>query len=320
MTSPDETRFSDGPTLDAMTPHELAALLHFHADSGVEWLLEDDPIDRIAAFAESQTARGAAGSGSRDGSTAGALQNAQSYGAPAPKNEAAGRAQPPAADKPQTRGKAEPAPRSVSTRVAIPDEQAVAEARIAAGSAQTLADLKRALDGFTGCNLRNSARNLVFAEGDPASGLMIVGPGPNGDDDREGRPFAGRQGDLLDKMLAAVGLDRAGVLITNVIPWRPPGNRMPSARELEICRPFLDRQFALAKPRRVLVLGNFAARFFFGGTDTIHEMRGDWRTIMTGGETFRALATLHPQDLMSAPICKRLAWQDLQMFTADGDS
>ncbi|KQS77483.1 DNA polymerase [Rhizobium sp. Leaf384] len=312
MTSPIETRDSDGPTLDAMTPHELAALLSFHADCGVEWLLEDDPIDRIAAFAESQATRDRAGS-----SVGGeALRNSQGSRGAAPKNEATSRAPSSAPQTRQTGGSSEAAPRPVSTRVAIPDEQAVAEARIAAGSAQTLADLKLALDGFTGCNLRNSARNLVFAEGDPASGLMIVGPGPNGDDDREGRPFAGRQGDLLDKMLAAIGLDRSGVLITNVIPWRPPGNRMPSARELEICRPFLDRQFALAKPRRVLVLGNFAARFFFGGSDTIHEMRGDWRTITTGGETFRALATLHPQDLMSAPICKRLAWQDLQMFTA----
>ena len=312
MTSPDETRFADGPILDAMSPHELAALLAFHADSGVDWLLEDDPIDRIAAFAASQATRGSAGSGVRDE----ALRESQGSSRTAPKNEAGGRAQPHVVEKQQGRGKSDPAPRPVSTRVAIPDEQAVAEARIAAGSAQTLADLKLALDGFTGCNLRNSARNLVFAEGDPAAGLMIVGPGPNGDDDRDGRPFAGRQGDLLDKMLAAIGLERAGVLVTNVIPWRPPGNRMPSARELEICRPFLDRQFALARPRRVLVLGNFAARFFFGGSDTIHEMRGDWRTITTGGETFRALATLHPQDLMSAPICKRLAWQDLQMFAA----
>jgi DNA polymerase len=309
MSFPDET-------LDAMTAAELAALLHFHAEAGVEWLLEDDPIDRIAAFSEAQAARqsGASGTGAQR-----AVQETQSEGREQPKKDAAGGR--PGAETPASRGKtAAPAPRPVTTRVAIPDEQAVAEARLAAGGAQSLEDLRAALDGFTGCNLRNSARHLVFAEGDPSSGLMIVGPGPNGDDDRDGRPFAGRQGDLLDRMLAAAGLERSKVLLTNVIPWRPPGNRMPSARELEICRPFLDRQFALARPRRVLLLGNFTARFFFGGTDTIHEMRGDWRTISTGGETVRALATLHPQDLLAAPICKRLAWQDLQTFTRADDA
>lgn len=310
MTAPNEITLPDVMPLDALTPAELAALLFFHADAGVEWLLEDVSVDRIAAFAESQSARGRA--------DAGPVQSMQGSSPQAPKNEAPVRSTSEGGRKAPSRGSSEPAaPRPVSTRVAIPDEQAVAEARTAAGAAQSMADLRQALETFTGCNLRNSARNLVFAEGDPASGMMIVGPAPNGDDDRDGRPFSGRQGDLLDKMLAAIGLSRADLLLSNVIPWRPPGNRMPSARELEICRPFLDRQFALAKPKRVLVLGNFAARFLLGGTDTIHEMRGEWRTITTGGETFKALATLHPHDLMSAPICKRLAWQDLQMFARD---
>jgi uracil-DNA glycosylase len=117
-------------------------------------------------------------------------------------------------------------------------------------------------------------------------------------------------------MLDAIGLDRTSVLLTHVIPWRPPGNRVPSPRETDICRPFIERQIQLAEPRHVLILGNFAGRFFFGGNDTIHHMRGEWRDVVIGNLTIPALAMLHPQDLISAPASKRLAWQDLLAFRA----
>lgn len=143
---------------------------------------------------------------------------------------------------------------------------------------------------------------------------MVIGSAPSAEDDREGVPFAGRPGALLDKMLAAIGLDRAGVLLTQVLPWRPPGNRVPSAAEMDICRPFIERQIALAEPRAILLFGNFAARFFFGETDTIHGLRGQWREIGAGTESIPAIATLHPQDLLTAPINKRLAWSDLLAF------
>ncbi len=143
---------------------------------------------------------------------------------------------------------------------------------------------------------------------------MVIGPMPNAEDDRDGQPFSGRQGQLLDRMLAAIGLSRDNVVLTNIIPWRPPGNRMPSPAELDICQPFLERQIALAEPKHVLLLGNFPARVFFGGNDTIHSMRGEWRDVQFGAHTFKAIATLHPQDLITAPANKALAWRDLLTF------
>jgi DNA polymerase len=287
---------------DTMSPAELAALLHFHAEAGVEWLLEDAPVDRFAEFAQEKAARG--------NGTSQAMQRTQvSERGDAP-------SAPVARDNgDRAKGKPQAAPAAVP-QMAIPDEQAIAEARFAAGAARSLDELKSAMEAFSGCNLKNSARNMVFADGNPSSGILVIGPVPNGDDDREGIPFSGKQGQMLERMLAAIGLDRTSVLLTNVIPWRPPGNRPPSPRETDICRPFIERQIALSEPRHLLILGNFAARFFFGGNEMIHHMRGEWRDIQVGSATVPALATLHPQDLTSAPASKRLAWQDLLAFRA----
>lgn len=137
---------------------------------------------------------------------------------------------------------------------------------------------------------------------------------PYGDDDRDGRPFAGRHGEMLERMLSGIGLSRENVLLANAVPWRPPGNRVPSAREADICRPFIERQIALAEPKQLLLLGNFTARFFFGTGETIHQMRGDWRELTIGSTRIPTVATLHPQDLIAAPINKRFAWLDLLAF------
>lgn len=268
-----------------LSPAELAALLHFHADAGVEWLLEEEAVDRIAEFEAMRAARGAP---------------AASVDRPAPP-----RPEPP-----------RPAAAAPLPAVAIPDGQAVAEAAFAAESARSLEELRVAMEAFNGCNLKTSARCLVFAEGNPKPRVMVIGAMPNADDDRDGRPFSGRQGILLDRMLAGIGLDRAGLLVTNVVPWRPPGNRPPSPREADICRPFVERQIALAEPERLLILGNFAARFLFRASETIHQLRGEWREVAVAGRSIPAFATLHPQDLVSAPISKRLAWQDLLAFRA----
>ncbi len=277
---------------------ELAALLAFHADAGVEWMLEDQPVDRIAEFEAMRTAHAA-----RQGGGDAAARSADSSQAPSGSTSA--------------RGTARPAPKEVAApAVAMPDGQAVAEASAIAAAATTLDDLRAAMEGFGGCNLKNSARGLVFAQGNMQPSIMVIGPMPNADDDREGLPFSGRQGAMLDRMLSGIGLARADVLLTNVIPWRPPGNRVPSAPESDICRPFIERQIVLAAPNHLLILGNFAARFFFGGTQTIHQMRGEWRELAIGGRKIPALATLHPQDLVAAPVSKRLAWQDLLAFRA----
>ncbi|RKE85472.1 DNA polymerase [Rhizobium sp. AG855] len=286
-----------------MNPAELAALLAFHAEAGVEWLLEEEPVDRIAVFAAEKAARqtsrpAAAPSAAAGGATAlGAGRSLPSRG--------------PAADQ---RQQSRPQPSQSSGLPAIPDENAVAEARFAAESARSLAELKTAVEGFASCNLKTSARSTITATGTASSGIMVIGSMPSADDDREGLPFSGRAGLLLDRMLSAIGQSRESVLITTIIPWRPPGDRMPSAPETAICRPFIERQIALVEPRQVLVLGNFAARFFFGETGTIHALRGKWREIGSGGETLPAMATLHPQELLAAPASKALAWMDLLAF------
>ncbi|WP_026612736.1 uracil-DNA glycosylase [Ensifer aridi] len=285
-----------------LSPQELAALLAFHAEAGVEWLLEDEPIDRFAEFEAMKTRRGES-------------RAAQSDREPVSSETSGGGPRQPAAPSVRSRV-ASPPPPPVAATVAIPDEQAVKEAQFAAEAARSLGELRTAMEAFAGCNLKNSARNLVFAEGNAASGIMIIGPMPYADDDRDGRPFAGKHGEMLERMLAGIGLSRADVLLSNVVPWRPPGNRVPSAREADICRPFIERQIALAEPKQVLLLGNFAARFFFGAGETIHQLRGEWRELSAGGHRVAALATLHPQDLVAAPVNKRFAWADLLTFKA----
>lgn len=281
-----------------MTPAELAALLAFHAEAGVEWLVEDDPVDRIAAFRAERAAR-----------------QAVRPAADTPTQTAPSRTIPARAQPTSERQPARSQPAQGSTLPAIPDENAVAEARFAAESARSLGELKTAIEGFTSCNLKTSARSTITATGTTASGIMVIGPMPNADDDREGQAFSGRAGLLLERMLGAIGQTRESVMISTIIPWRPPGDRMPSTPETAICRPFIERQIALAEPKVVLVLGNFAARFFFGETGTIHALRGKWRDIGAGGHAVRAMATLHPQELLAAPASKALAWMDLLAFS-----
>ncbi|MDE1995800.1 MAG: uracil-DNA glycosylase [Rhizobiaceae bacterium] len=286
-----------------LTPAELAALLHFHADAGVEWLLEEEAVDRFAEFEAMKAAR----------------QGARA--AVQPRSETGSQPTKPAGLA-ERRTEAQPVVQPVSPRAApaIPDEQAIEQARFAAESARSLAELKTALEAFNGCNLKNSARSTIFASGTPDGGVMVIGPMPSADDDREGIAFAGRAGQLLDKMLAAIGLQRDGILLTNVIPWRPPGNRAPSGPEIEICRPFIERQISLAEPKALLLLGNFTARHFFASNETIHGLRGQWRDVTIAGRAIPAIASLHPQELLTAPINKRLAWNDLLTFKSQMES
>lgn len=277
-----------------LAPAELAALLHFYADAGCEWLMEDQPVDRLAEF-EAQKAERAA-----KARQAASSSNARHQGS-APERPAQ-----PAA--PSARSSAPAA------AVAIPDADAVAAARQAASAAQNLEELRAALEAFSGCNLKNGARSTVLVSGDPASGIMVIGPMPSAECDRDGVPFSGRQGQLLDRMLGAIGLNREQVLLTNVVAWRPPGNRPPSPSEMEICRPFMERQIELVRPNHLLLLGNFAARFFFGEEQSIFALRGAWRDVQVAGMNLPALASLHPQDLLTAPANKALAWKDLLAF------
>ncbi|MBN8913702.1 MAG: uracil-DNA glycosylase [Rhizobiales bacterium] len=194
---------------------------------------------------------------------------------------------------------------------AAPPDAAELAARTIARNAKTLDDLEAALRGFDGCGLKATAKNLCFYRGAPRARLMIIGEAPGREEDLEGRPFVGRAGQLLDKMLAAIGLKEADVHITNVVYWRPPGNRTPTPQESQVCRPFLDRQVELVEPDIVLLLGGAAAKQVLDTTDGIMRIRGKWREIQSGGHAVKTMATLHPAYLLRTPAAKRQAWRDL---------
>lgn len=176
----------------------------------------------------------------------------------------------------------------------------------------TTDELRGALAAFEGCALKDTATNLVFADGNPASGLMLVGEGPGAEEDRAGRPFVGPSGQLLDRMLASIALTRADCLITNLIPWRPPGNRNPTDAETQMCLPFLLRHIALVRPRRLVLLGALSAKAVLGGSLGILKMRGKWvPAAIPGLDTpVPALPMLHPAYLLRTPGVKRDAWAD----------
>ena len=169
-------------------------------------------------------------------------------------------------------------------------------------AAATLADLRAALLAFDGCNLRLTATQLVFADGNPESRVMLVGEAPGRDEDIQGLPFVGRSGQLLDRMLAAIGLTRNEVYIANVVPWRPPGNRTPTPQETAICRPFIERQIELCNPDFLILLGGAAANELLDTAEGILKLRGRWRDYNTGTRTIRAMATLHPAYLLRQPL------------------
>lgn len=190
-------------------------------------------------------------------------------------------------------------------------EESVMAARAAAAQARSLEELEVLLTGFNGCALKATASRLVFSDGVAGARLMLVGEAPGRDEDRVGKPFVGRSGQLLDKMLAAIGLDRASVYIANVVPWRPPGNRTPTPQETQICLPFLQRQIVLAQPEVLVFLGGSAAQSVLRTSEGILRLRGRWQDYDAGGRQVRAMATLHPAFLLRSPLQKRLAWRDM---------
>jgi uracil-DNA glycosylase family 4 len=191
-------------------------------------------------------------------------------------------------------------------------EAAIASAREAARIAPTLEALRALMEKFDGCALKTTATQLVFADGNPKARIMFVGEAPGRDEDLEGLPFVGRSGKLLDRMIAAIGLDRSKVYIANVIPWRPPGNRTPTPQETQICLPFIQRQIELVDPDVLVTLGNPSTQTLLGTREGIMRTRGRWFDYETGTRVIRALPTFHPAYLLRSPAYKRLSWQDLR--------
>jgi DNA polymerase len=262
------------------TPHRAAllALLDFYVEAGVDLALDEEPVDRL-----SESAR-AAESGRTE--------------APSPLPER------PSLQRIVQRIDAKALPAS-------PDA-AAQTAREQAANAHTLGELEALLANFEGCGLKVTAKSLVFADGNPQGRVMFVGEAPGGDEDRIGKPFVGRSGQLLDRMLSVIGLDRTQVYIANVVPWRPPGNRTPTPQEVAICRPFIEKQIELADPDILVCLGGPSAQTLLHIRDGILKTRGRWFSYQTGRREIRALATLHPAYLLRQPLQKRLAWRDFR--------
>lgn len=296
------------------TTARLAAgrILAWYAAMGVDAALAEEPVDWLG--------RGEAAPGARFsmaaavGSAPAVATNPAAAAGPAQRRASA--PNPPPAPAPRqgyapastARPTHAPPARQFSGAPAAP---IMAEPRVNLSNVATLADLGTALSAFDGCGLKATAKNLCFYRGAERAPLLIVGEAPGRDEDLAGKPFVGRAGQLLDRMLAAIDMGEANVHITNIVYWRPPGNRTPTPQEALACRPFLERQIALVAPKVVLALGGSAAKQLFDVPDGIMRLRGKWRTLEAGGQEIKAMATLHPAYLLRTPAAKGMVWRDL---------
>ena len=270
-----------------MTPDPsptVQQLLAFYLEAGVDCALAEEPVNRLS---DPDAAPGSAGpnpmaSGLRETSPAWPIK-------PAP-----------------------PTTTAAVLDTGTAPEAAIASAREAARTAPSLDVLRSMLENFDGCALKSTATRLVFADGNPQARVMFVGEAPGREEDIEGLPFVGRSGKLLDRMIAAIGLDRGKVYIANVIPWRPPGNRTPTPQETQICLPFIQRQIELVDPDILVTLGNPSTQTLLSTREGIMKTRGRWFDYDTGTRVIRAIATFHPAYLLRSPSYKRMSWQDLR--------
>ncbi len=281
---------------------EILRTLEWYREMGIDAVVGESGLDRFGAAEPAPFVLG------RDPAPAAGSTAAEM---PVPEQAPAASFPTPRAEEPMASYPAATAASPLQTEI---------EARAAAAAARTLDELRVALAAFEGCNLRLTATNLVFADGTPGSRVMLVGEAPGREEDLQGLPFVGRSGQLLDRMLAAIGLSRQTVYIANVVPWRPPGNRTPTPQETAACRPFIQRQIELAEPDFLVCLGGAATKELFATADGILKLRGRWRVYPVGGRTIKAIATLHPAYLLRQPLQKRLAWRDLLTIKAALDA
>jgi DNA polymerase len=203
----------------------------------------------------------------------------------------------------------------------VPPSTAMQTSQNLASQAKTLEELKQAMASFDGCALKATATNLVFADGNPKAHVMLVGEAPGADEDRQGFPFVGLSGQLLDRVLASVGLDRKSeaetnsVYIANILPWRPPGNRQPTTAEIATCYPFIERHIELIQPKILVFLGGVAAKTLLQSNEGIMRLRGRWKEYISPGlsQPIKALATFHPAFLLRSPAQKAQVWRDFLM-------
>lgn len=279
---------------------DFAAILSWYGDMGVtdavfespqNWLQPDKTIDNSLLEALHNQLKPASFKAEKSGTG-----QSRGNGAPPPLEKPA---------SPRPRAPAAPPPAVRTT---------IEEATKIAAACQSLGDLKDALTEFNGCALKRTAKNLVFMRGSESAKLMIIGDAPGRDEDIVGKPFVGRAGAMLDRMLAAIDIDPDETHITNIVYWRPPGNRTPTPEESAHCRPFLDRQIELVAPKLILLLGGAAAKQLYETETGITKLRGKWQNLPGDKHKMQTMATLHPAYLLRTPIAKRMAWQDLQMI------
>jgi uracil-DNA glycosylase family 4 len=264
----------------ALAPHDAAALLRWYVDHGLDETIGEETIDRFAA-------------------------------PPPPAAVAAIVAAPSASATPTPiRTRAAPLPRAP---VPLESPQLVEDAREIARRATTIAELEAAVRAFEGCALKRTAKNTVFADGVAGAPVMIVGEAPGADEDRLGKPFVGVSGQLMDRMFEAIGMSRERDLyITNILFWRPPGNRTPTLAEQAICLAFTRRHIELARPKVLVLAGGTSVKAVLDTTEGITRLRGKWTTLrLDDGSEVPALPTFHPAYLLRTPASKRQSWWDL---------
>lgn len=257
----------------------LVELLKWYAEAGVDEALLEQPVNRLDSF-------------------------------PAPP-EPVPAAMP--AREPASRNRPAPAVRPPQTDPLISREASNQSARTAAAAAKTLEELRAALEAFDGCPLKDTAKSLVFGTGNPDAEILFIGEAPGAEEDRQGLPFVGPAGQLLDRMLASIGLSRDDVYITNILPWRPPGNRTPTDAEIAACLPFAERHIELVAPHILVMVGGTAAKALLGTTTGIMRLRGSWENYESVhmAAPIAARAILHPAYLLRSPAQKRETWMDL---------
>jgi uracil-DNA glycosylase len=259
----------------------LVALLEWYADIGVDETVAPEPVDRFAA-AEAPAAI-------------------------------------PEAPRPRTPVELPPGPRNAPAHAS--PAAALGEARQAAAAAATIEDLVAAIAAFEGCALKRTATTTCVFDGNPKARVMLIGEAPGKEEDRQGKPFVGPAGQLLDKMLGAIGLDRQSVYITNTLYWRPPGNRTPTPEEIATCLPFLERQVELIAPAMLVYVGGSAAKAMLEKNEGITRLRGRWFSFeREGRETIPATAIFHPAFLLRQPARKKETWRDLLAIRARLDA
>jgi len=282
--------------------NDTLSTLNWLVEAGADEAVADAPVDRLVARSNPPLEGGGRAS--------------------APTSKLAARSPDNFEEGPAPRSKS-PSPKMPSAFSTLPPgegrtanlvtDDTIGGAMAAAAAATSLVELKAALEAFDGCALKRTATNTVFADGVAEGGIMLIGEAPGRDEDRVGKPFVGRAGQLLDKMLASIALDRkTNAYITNVINWRPPDNRDPAPEEAAACLPFLRRHIELANPGVIILLGAVAARHVVGISDGIMKLRGRWLEYRVGDRMVPLMPTLHPAYLLRQPAHKKLAWRDLQ--------